>query len=710
MATVPVFCGKDCGGNACPLLAVVEDGRVTRIIQNPAGGKFLKGCSRGFYLVQEQYASDRILNPLIRTGERGSGQFREASWDEALNLTAERLGEIRARYGATAILNRSSAGVTGALHVTYLLLSRFLNLLGGSSVCTSNYSVGAGQFILPYLLGDGAQAPGFDAATMQYSEMIVLWGANVLETRQGAEVPLRLIEAKKRGAQIVVIDPRRSATVKQAATWWIPCRPGMDAALMLAVLQVLCSEGLVERAFVQSHSAGFDALERSVLGLDGSEARTPEWAEGVCGVAADEIRRFARAYAAAKPAMLFPGYSIQRVFAGEETYRLTVALQIATGNFGKRGGSTGAINSFLPTPRVGSLPVPAAPEQAEIPVLRWPDAVLQGRSGGYPADIHALYGLGANFINQGGDIRKNIAAMKKMDFAVCHELFMTPSARYCDVVFPSAGPLEKEDIGLPWLGNYLLYKQQVVAPLGQARSDYDALWDLAERMGFGAAFSEGRTAAQWISRFIAESEIPDEAEFRRTGVYFAPDQERVGLEAFGADPQMHPLSTPSGKVEIFSEAYRRETGGSPIPTWQAAPVDERYPLLLITPKSPHRTHSQGSNLPVAQKKAQHTLQMHPADASARRIADGDGVALFNAQGATRVTVELTEDLTRGVVCLPEGKWVDLDATGVDQAGAANMLTSTQGTAANQDAIMHAVSVEVQRLAPEVEETIRSFPA
>ena len=193
----------------------------------------------------------------------------------------------------------------GALHATYAVLGRFMNLFGGCTRLTGNYSIGAAQFILPYLLGKEWMVSGFDAATMQQAEMIILWGANVLETRQGAEVPQRLVEARQRGAQIVVVDPRRSATVKQTATWWLPCRPGTDAALMLAVLYVLFAENLADRPFMADHSVGFDQLERYVMGLDGGTPATPEWAATICGVAAEDIVRFARAYAAAKPAMLF---------------------------------------------------------------------------------------------------------------------------------------------------------------------------------------------------------------------------------------------------------------------------------------------------------------------------------------------------------------------------------------------------------------------
>ena len=693
METLPVFCGKDCGGNACPLLVEIEGGRPLRILHNPAGGGAIRACRRGFDLVRVHAASDRLAAPLIRTGPRGSASFREASWDEALGLIADRLGDIRSRHGPSAVLCLASAGSTGALHNTDALTRRFLNVTGGCTVLTGSYSNGAARAVLPFLFGPEWQVSGVDAATMRFSRMIILWGANVLDTRLGAEMPQRLREAKARGAEIVTIDPRHTATA--ALGRWIPCRPGTDAAFMLATLHVLLDEGLVDRAFVDARAAGFERLARSVMGRDGSPARTPGWAQNVCGVPSAEIRRFARAWAAARPAMLVPGFSIQRVHAGEETYRLAVALQLATGNFGARGGSTGSMNNCLPRPRVGTMDPLPLPGQPAVPVLRWPEAILRGTGGGYP-DIHAAYVAGGNFVNQGADVRTSIAAFDALDFAVCHDMFLTPTARRCDVVLPAASPLEKEDIGIPWLGNYLLYKPAAVRPGRAARPDWDIFCELSDRMGFGREYSGGRTAPQWIDAFLEASEVPDHDQFKQTGVYIAPEQERVGLADFAADPAGRPLGTPSGKVELESVRYESDTGFPAIPGWRGAEHDPRYPLRLVTPKRGDMTHSQRGDRSSPLAPETHELQMHPADAEARGIVQGGAAAVFNRHGTVHVRVRVSPEIMPGVVCLPEGIWFDLDDEGRDAAGSANMLTAIEGTGPEDSCIMHGIAVEAAR--------------
>jgi len=174
-------------------------------------------------------------------------------------------------------------------------------------------------------------------------------------------------------------------------------------------------------------------------------------------------------------------------------------------------------------------------------VYLWPDAVLEGRAGGYPTDIKAIYNVGGNYLSTGSDVHKNIRAFETVELSVCHEHFLTPTARYCDVVLPVTTFLEREDILFP-AGNHLFYSHKVIEPVGQTRNDYDIFCDLAARLGFGEAYSERRSAGQWIDHFLAESEVPDAEEFRRTGIYIGGEQARFGLSDFVSDPEAHPLS------------------------------------------------------------------------------------------------------------------------------------------------------------------------
>jgi len=305
MQAIPVTCGKDCGGG-CPRLAYIEDGKVVRLGNNPAGGGYLPGCSKGFQMAHTLYSPDRLSQPLLRTGERGSGQFAAVSWDEALDYTAEKLAEIKARYGSDSILHLPGTGSTAcALHNGSALALRFLNLFGGCTVTYSNYSAGAAIFATPFVLGK--TFAGIDPATLGYSNLILLWGANLLEARLGSEFPVRLAEARRRGVPILVVDPRRSATIERLGAEWIPCKPGKDVALMMAVLYVLIDEGMVDRQFVESHSVGFAELERYVLGEDGGTLHTPEWAAAECGTPVEAVSRLARLYGAVNPAALIPG-------------------------------------------------------------------------------------------------------------------------------------------------------------------------------------------------------------------------------------------------------------------------------------------------------------------------------------------------------------------------------------------------------------------
>jgi anaerobic dimethyl sulfoxide reductase subunit A len=689
---LPVSCNRDCGAG-CPLMATVEDGRLTRITDNPLRPAGMRGCARGYAMSRMVYARDRVTRPLLRTGPRGSGQFREAGWEEALERVAGGLTKIRERYGPQAVLHLGGSGsCRGALHNTELLALRFLALFGGATWNSGNFSAAAEMYVAPFLFG--TPYTGLDPDTLRDSRLILLWGANVADTRFGAALESRLRQCRRQGTPIVALDPRRSSTAALLADEWIPVRPGTDAALMSAVLHVLLEEDLVDRGFIERYTAGFDRVEALVRGSTDGQPRNPAWAEAVCGTPAARIVALARRYAASRPAALIPGLSIQRTVGGEEAMRLAAVLQAATGNAGLRGGSSGGnIWNRLPAPRCGRLPVPPAPSSPAVPVYRWADAVLEGRAGGYPSNIRAVYNVGGNYLCQGPDVRKSIRAFEALELAVSHELFLTPTARYCDVVLPATSFLERADIVFPE-GNYLLYSHRAIEPVGQARDDYEIFRELADRLGFEAAFSEGRSSGEWLEHFLADSEVPDREAFRLSGIYAGPDQDRVALAEFISDPRANPLATPSGRIELASAAYG--TGGlSEVPGYRGYRPPPEYPLALVTPHARYRINSQYSNDPELRAREPQRLWLNPADARERGIRQGGRVRVSSAQGELVVAAWVTERVMPGVVCLPNGVWPELDPDGTDRAGSANLLTCTEPTLPSQGARTHSVGVQVR---------------
>ncbi|MCL5026862.1 MAG: molybdopterin-dependent oxidoreductase, partial [Chloroflexi bacterium] len=419
----------------------------------------------------------------------------------------------------------------------------------------------------------------------------------------------------------------------------------------------------------------------------------------------ERIAGLAREYASAKPAALVPGWGHQRTAFGEQPSRLCIALAGMTGNVGISGGNAAGhymMRSYARRP-VGKIPTGKNPAGVTIAINKWADAVLEGKAGGYESDIKMVYVSGRNILNQFGNVAKSVAAMRKLEFVVVHEQFMTPTARFADIALPITTWFEREDIVVA--RDYAIYMSKVIEPMYECKSDLQIFTELAGRLGVSGY--NDKTDVEWLRSFTEGSDIEDFERFQREGVfYFERIQPYVAFRQQIEDPEHHPFNTPSGKIELYSP--RLEAIGKPdtVPSipkyvrpWESRddPLAQEFPLQIITPHCKKFTHSTLTNLPWLQELEPHAVWMSAADAASRRIADGELVKVFNGRGEVHLPAKVTERIMPGVVCIYQGIWYAPDGQGVDLSGCANVLTRDEDTPVADGATTHSCLVEVERL-------------
>ncbi len=696
---IPVSCNKDCGAG-CALAAYIQNGKIIRITDSVYKTSFMRGCIKGYRMKDALYNFGRLEKPLLRIGERGSGEFKEIPWDEAFDIVADRLTFFRDTHGASSVMRIGGSGsCRGALHNTAVLTMRFLSFYGGYTETTGNFSSEASDFVKPHMFG--TKYVGIDVKTLFDSELIILWGMNPEETRMGAETERVLKEIAAKGVSFIIIDPRKTASVRKYGAWWLPINPGTDSALMLAVLYFLLKENTIDYSYLDKYSTGFEKLKDYIMGKTDGLPKSPSWASGICGVSPKEIEYFTEVYSKKKPAALLSGLSVQRTIGGENTDRLGAVLQLVTGNFGIPGGSPGCGQwNKIPSPRCGKISAPENHGIKKVPVYFWADAVLEGTAGGYPSDIRMLYNVGGNYIGQSSDVEKTIGAFLKAEFIVTHDYFLTSTARFSDLVLPVTTFLERNDIVSSNSG-YLFYSAKAVEPVGESKNDYNIFSELSRRLGFYDEFTESRTEKEWLDYFMRHSEIENTDDFKKTGIYKAPDQQYIGLSDFVKNPEDNLLKTPSGKIEIVLKAFK-ELGGTEIPEAVIMETSREFPLRLITPHEKFRIHSQFDNIPAVKKLTDRTLWMNPDDAGKREIKNGDYAAVKSCTGTMKAAVRVTENITRGVVSMNQGAWVKWEKKdkfcNQNYSGEnPNFLTSTVPTKPSNGSRTHSTAVEIVRL-------------
>lgn len=678
----------------------------------------------------------RVAQPMVRRGwlengpgadpRRGNDDYVAVSWEQAYTLVARELQRVGDAYGPEGIFGGSYGwSSAGRFHHAQSQVHRFLNtVMGGYVRSVNSYSSGSASVLLPHIVGDMNEIARRGVSweeIARHSEIVLAFGGLALKNSQVASGGLSehtergfMQLAAERGARFISVSPLQSDLPDEAQGEWLALRPGTDAAFILGLLSVLIDEQRTDEAFLARYTVGWPQMVAYVRGEEDGTRRDAQWAAEICGVSAATITDFARQLHG-KRVLVTVAHALQRAEHGEQPVWLGLVLAAALGQPGLPGGgytyALGALGHYGKHHNLVSFP--ALPQGKNgidrlIPVARIADMLLHpgtqfdynGRRLTYP-HIRLAYWAGGNPFHHHQDLARLRQAFCQLDTLIVHETAWTASARHADIVLPATMTLEREDIGGAPTDRHLFAMQPVAQPYAQAQDDYTIFAELARRLGREEAFTEGRDARGWLRHHYAQLQeklaahqvtIPDFDQFWLQGVIALPQLKDGGrmINAFRADPAAAPLPTPSGKIEIFSATiasfgYENCPGH---PVWRAPQQqpDAEHPLWLIANQPATRLHSQldfGDYSLSGKREGREVCSLHPHDAAARGITDGDIIELYNQRGHVLASARVTESIMPGVVQLPTGAWYDpVDPTALRplcRHGNPNVLTLDIGT-------------------------------
>lgn len=672
-----------------------------------------------------------LASPQAPQGVRGQDAFVQVSWDEALDLIHAQHKRIRDTYGPSSIFAGSYGWRSnGVLHKAATLLQRYMALAGGYTGHLGDYSTGAAQAIMPYVVGGSEvyQQQTSWPVVLEHSDVVVLWSANPLNTLKIAwnasdEQGIAWFDAlRSSGKRLICIDPMRSETVDFFGDKmeWIAPHMGTDVALMLGIAHTLVENGWHDEAFLTRYTTGYAMFAAYLTGERDGIAKTAEWAAEICGIPAMKIRELAAIFHD-NTTMLMAGWGMQRQQFGEQKHWMIVTLAAMLGQIGIPGGGFGLSYHFAnggnPTRRSavlasmqgsvqgGTDAVEKIPVARIVEALENPGAPYQhnGVNRHFPDIRFIWWAGGANFTHH-QDTNRLIRAWQKPELVVISECFWTAAAKHADIVLPATTSFERNDLTMTgdYSNQHLVPMKQVVPPQYQARNDFDVFAELSERWERGGRqrFSEGKSELQWLETFYniaaergasQQVTLPPFASFWQANQLIEmpenPANARfVRFADFRRDPDAHPLKTDSGKIEIYSQRIAgygyADCPGHPMwlapDEWHGNAQEGQLQVLSAHPA--HRLHSQLNYSQLRERYAvanREPVTMHPEDARARGIRDGDTVRIWNHRGQILAGARVTEGIKPGVICIHEGAWPDLEpaAGGICKNGAVNVLTN-----------------------------------
>ncbi len=652
----------------------------------------------------------RIQRPAIRRGwlehgpgpsdSRGNDDFVEVSWSEAIDAVAAELQRVRSKHGNESIFGGSYGWASaGIFHQAQTQLQRMLNLIGGYTRSINSYSNGTSVVVLPHIVGSAEEVlrrPTSWPTIVEHTDLVVAFGGipakNVFVTHGGMtqhHTGRYLLQAVGRGVEFALISPVRNDLPAGIPATWYPVTPGTDVALMFGLSHTLLTEGLADREFLDRYTAGADIFEAYVLGTSDGVAKDADWASTRCQIPADDIRSLARRMASVR-SLVTVTWSLQRIPHGEQPVWAGLALAALLGQIGLPGGgfghgygSMGDVGSTGPAVGLPHMPKGPNPVRTFIPVARIADMLLSPGAeftydGGrytYP-DIRLVYWAGGNPFHHHQDLARLRRALASTETVIVNEPYWTAMARHADIVLPTTIPTEREDFGAGRRDTHLNAMHRATSAPGEARDDHEIFRMIAERMGVGDAFTEGRTPRQWLEHMyerwrakIGEGggEAPPFERFWADGGVKMPfpDEDLVMFAQFRNDPDQFKLRTPSGRIELSSEVIASfgyaDCPGHPAWFEPDNGGDGSFPIHLIANQPSTRLHGQldvGAFSLASKVNGREPILINPIDADARGIGDGDVVRVFNDRGACLAGAVHSTAVRPGVAQLATGAWYD----------------------------------------------------
>ena len=666
-------CPHDCP-DTCSLITTVENGIALRVQGNPdhrpTDGVL---CTKVSRYVERTYHRDRVLHPLKRSGPKGSGQFERVTWNEALADIAHRLQSIAAR-DPQAILPYSYCGTMGLVQGESMA-SRFFHRLGASFLDRTICSMAGSEGLIHTIGGKVGMRVEFFAE----SRLILIWGSNSITSNLHFWRIAQ--EAKRRGAKLVCIDPRRTETAEKCHEH-VQLLPGTDAALALAIMHELIANDWLDHDYLAQHTLGWDGLRERALRW------SPERASAICGVPVGQIRSLARDWGTISPAAIRLNYGMQRVHGGGNAVRAIACLPAITGAWRHRAGGLLLSSSGVYPTQHAALRCPqllAGRTPRTINMVTIGNDLLRAASPAFGPAIEAVVVYNSNPLAVAPDSSKVVAGFARDDlFTVVLEHFQTDTADYADYVLPATTQLEHWDVHAAYGHTDVLLNRPAIAPLGEARPNTAVFRELARGMGFkDACFSDD-------DQTLCRTAFGDRVDFQRL-----LDQGYASLDLPEAPFAQGDFPTPSGKCEFFSERLARQgLDGLPdhVPNHEAAGASERYPLAMISPPARNFLNSSFVNVEsLRDSEREPLLEIHPDDAAPRGIASGAVVRVFNERGEYRCKAHVCERARPGVVNGLGVWWRKLGLAGTN----VNQLTSQQLTDLGRGPVFYDCLVEVQ---------------